>query len=54
MAQVLTLIEGLIMGKKHYYDRHGNYRGYSSNKGPYQGCAVLIAVVVFVMLIKSC
>ncbi len=43
------------MGKKrHYYDKHGNYKGHSSDKGPYDWLGYLVLILIVLGLLKGC
>lgn len=43
------------MGKdRYYYDRHGRYKGKSSDQGPYSWVGGLILLLIIIWLLNSC
>jgi hypothetical protein len=43
------------MGKDRYhYNKNGQYRGKSSDKGPYEWIGGLVVIVIIVMIFRSC
>lgn len=39
---------------RHYFDKHDNYKGRSSDNGPYDGIAMIIMIAIFLFLIRGC